>query len=326
MLSYLFKRLLSLIPLVLGVTFLVFALMSATPGDFLTAVKANRDVSQERIAAMEEEFGLNDPFYVQYGAWLGNVVRGNLGYSWTYKMDVAAVIGQRFVNTLILAVATALFAWGVAVPLGVFTAMKKGTSTDRGASIVAYAVLSVPQFVLGLIAVYFAARTGWFPIGGATSVGHEFLPWHARILDTLHHLALPVFVLGIGYVGYYMRIMRSNFLDSMAADYVRTARAKGLDEGTVMFKHVLRNAINPMISIFGLSFSYLLSGSLIVEIVFSYPGLGNLIYTALISEDQFLVLGAVTMSCVLLIGSNLTADLALAWSDPRIRLEGGGKQ
>ena len=273
----------------------MFIIMAFTPGDFLTPIKAQRDVSEAYIESLEQQFGLDEPFYVQYFLWLGNALKLDLGYSWTYKVPVVELLGERIVATLLLAICTVIFAWSIAVVLGVLAAVKKGGVFDRITSVMAYAALSIPEFFLGLVVVYFAARTGWFPTGGLTSIDHDFLPFHERMLDIAKHLILPTFVLGVGYIGYIMRIMRSSFIDVMHAEYVKTARAKGLKERVVLAKHVFRNAINPLISIFGMSFSYLLSGSLIVEIVMSYPGLGNLIYQALVREDQFVVLGAILM-------------------------------
>lgn len=324
MFSFIIRRLFSLIPILLGISFLMFLLMALTPGDFLTPIKAQRDVSEAYITSLEQQFGLNEPFYVQYFYWLGNALQFDLGYSWTYKVPVVELLGSRIFATFLLAICTVIFAWSISIVLGVLAAIKKGGLFDRVTSILAYGALSIPEFFLGLIAVYFAARTGWFPVGGLGSVDHDFLPYFERVLDTARHLFLPTIVLGIGYIGYIMRIMRSSFIDVMHSEFVKTARAKGLSERVVMFKHVFRNAVNPLISIFGMSFSYLLSGSLIVEIVMSYPGLGDLIYQALIREDQFVVLGAILMSCTILVISNLLSDILLAFSDPRIRL--GGKQ
>ncbi len=321
MLAFILRRLLTLIPLLLGVTLLVFLLMSLAPGDFLTPVKMQRDVPTELIAELEREFGLDRPWYVQYGYWLGNVLQLNFGYSWSFKVPVTDLIGSRLFATFLLSLTSLLFAWCIAIPLGVLAAIYKDSIFDRLSSFLAYAALSIPEFFLALLAVWFAAVTGIFPIGGATSIEHEFLSFGGRVLDRLHHLVLPTIVLGIGGIAGLMRIMRANFLDAIRADYVQTARAKGVPEGWVMFKHVLRNAINPLVSAFGFSFSSLLSGALIVEIVMNYPGLGNLIYHSLLREDQFVVLAAIMLSCTMLVLGNLLADICLAWSDPRIRLE-----
>lgn len=321
MFAFILRRLLTLFPMLLGVTFLVFLLLSLAPGDFLTPIKMQRDVPEQLIAELEREFGLDRPWYVQYGKWLANVAQLNFGYSWSFKVPVIDLIGSRLFSTFLLSLTSLLFAWCIAIPLGVLAAIYKDSVFDRVSSFLAYAALSIPEFFLALLAVWFAAVTGLFPIGGATSIEYEFLSPGGQFLDRLHHLVLPTIVLGIGGIAGLMRIMRANFLDTIRAEYVQTARAKGVPEGLVMFKHVLRNAINPLISAFGFSFSSLLSGALIVEIVMNYPGLGNLIYHSLLREDQFVVLAAIMLSCTMLVIGNLVADICLAWSDPRIRLE-----
>lgn len=319
MIAYLFRRLLALIPLLLGITGLVFLLMSLAPGDFLTPVRVQRDISPELIQSIEQQFGLNQPWYVQYVKWLGNVVTGNLGHSWAYKMPVVDLIGQRMLATFLLSVSALVIAWGIAIPLGVLAAMYKDSIFDRISSFLAYAALSLPEFFLALLFMFFAAQSGWFPMGGATSIDYEFMGAGGKILDRAHHLVLPALALGIGSVASIMRIMRANFLDAIRADYVKTARAKGLRERRVMFMHALRNAINPLVSAFGFAFSGLLSGALIVEIVLQYPGLGQLMYQSILREDQFVVLASVMLGCTMLVAGNLLADLLLAWSDPRIR-------
>lgn len=320
MLSFIVRRLVSAIPLLFGVSILAFILISIAPGDILDVVRAQQDISPEYIERMEEEFGLTEPWYVQYGYWLRNAVQGNLGESWTYKVSVVDLLKERVPATVLLSVASLLFAWSIAIPLGVLAAIYKDSIFDRISSLFAYAALSLPEFFLALLAVMFAANTGLFPIGGRTSIEHEFLPLGARILDYAYHLILPTIVLGIGSVASTMRIMRANFLDSIRTEYVTTARAKGVPEGLVMFRHVLRNAINPLVSASGFAFASLLSGALLVENVMNYPGLGQLVFEALIRQDQYVVVGAVLMGCFMLLIGNLLADLLLAWSDPRIRL------
>ncbi|MEM6821981.1 MAG: ABC transporter permease, partial [Verrucomicrobiota bacterium] len=321
MINFLIRRVFFLIPLLLGITFLVSFLMSLAPGDFLTEVRAQRDISPEYIAALEDQFGLNQPWYVQYFLWLKNALTLNLGYSWTYKVPVIELLGQRLLATFLLSLCAVLLAWSIAIPLGVLAAVKRNSIFDRISSALAYAALSLPEFFLALIAVYFAARTGWFPIGGFTSIEFDYLSLPQKVVDIAYHLILPSLVLGIGSIAGIMRIMRANFLDHIRSEYVTTARAKGLDENKIMFKHVLRNAINPLLSAFGLSFSSLLSGALIVEIIMNYPGLGQLIYQSILREDQFVVMAAVLLSCTMLVIGNLIADILLAASDPRIRLE-----
>ncbi len=322
MISFILRRLLTLIPMLLGIALVVFLLMYLAPGDFLSQARANREISQEFIQQMEREFGLDQPWYVQYGLWLRNVfLNGDLGYSWTYKVPVTELLAQRIPATLALAAAALLFAWGSAIPLGVLAAIHQDSWFDRSSALLAYAALSIPEFFLALLAVFIAAKTGWFPTGGLTAIDHDFLPAWAQLLDYAHHLLLPTVVLGLSMVAGVMRLMRANFLDSMRAEFVTAARAKGLPEGTVMFKHVLRNAINPLITAFGFAFSGLLSGALLVENVMNYPGLGQLVFEAFLRQDQFVVVASVLMGCIMLMVGNLLADLLLAWSDPRIRLE-----
>jgi peptide/nickel transport system permease protein len=234
-------------------------------------------------------------------------------------MPVVDLIGQRMFATFLLSVSALLVAWGIAIPLGVLAAMYKDSIFDRISGFLAYAALSLPEFFLALLFMFFAAQSGWFPMGGATSIEYEFLGSGGKIIDRIHHLILPALALGIGSVASIMRILRANFLDAMRADYVKTARAKGLREFPVMFKHALRNAINPLVSAFGFAFSGLLSGALIVEIVLQYPGLGQLMYQSILREDQFVVLASVMLGCTMLVLGNLLADLLLGWSDPRIR-------
>ncbi len=321
MIAFILRRLLALIPLLLAVTLLVFVLMSLAPGDYLSALKMQRDIPPEFIEKIRHEFGLDQPWYTQYFLWLKNILSGNLGESWTYKVPVSELLGQRLLATFLLSLCATVFAWVIAVPLGVLAALKKDSFFDRLSSVLAYGALSFPDFFFALLALYFAASTGLFPLGGFTSIEHDFLSGPAKLGDIAYHLALPTLVLGLGGVAGIMRLMRANFLDVIRADYITTARAKGLRERTVMFKHALRNAINPLISSFGFALAHLLSGALIIEFVFNYPGLGQLIYQALLREDQFVVLAAVLLSCTMLVAGNLFADLMLAWSDPRIRLE-----
>jgi ABC-type dipeptide/oligopeptide/nickel transport system permease component len=342
MISFIVRRLFTLIPMLFGITLLVFLLMYFAPGDFLTSARANRNISAELIQQMERQYGLDQPWYVQYGRWLDNLLPvhwngeatggpldkleftgPSLGYSWSYQVPVTQLLAQRIPASLVLAIGALFFAWGIAIPLGVLAAIYQDSVFDRMSALLAYAALSIPEFFLALLAVFLAAKTGWFPTGGLTSITHEFMSPIGRLLDYGAHLVLPIIVLGASGVAGMMRIMRANFLDYLRAEFVTTARAKGLPEGRVMFKHVLRNAINPLITAFGFAFSTLLSGALLVENVMNYPGLGQLIYEAFLKQDQFVVMSAVMMGSTMLILGNLLADLLLAWSDPRIRLEAG---
>lgn len=318
---FILRRLLALLPMLFAVTLLVFALMSLAPGDFLTPVKAQRDINPALIAELQKSFGLDRPWYEQYALWLGNVLHLDFGYSWTYKVPVAQLIAQRAPATLLLSLTSLLLAWTLAIPLAVLAAARPGGWIDRITSAAAYFALAIPEFFLALLVVWMAARTGWFPIGGLTSLDHDFLSPSSQLLDIAYHLILPTLVLGLGGVAGTLRVLRANVLDVLQAEYITAARAKGLPEKIVLFRHVLRNALNPLLSTIGYAFAGLLSGSLLVENVMNYPGLGRLVYEAFIREDQFVVLGSVVVGCSLLIIGNLLSDLALAWSDPRVRYD-----
>jgi peptide/nickel transport system permease protein len=228
------------------------------------------------------------------------------------------VLQEGLGNTLLLAGAAALVTWGLAVPLGVFAALRQHRWADRLLSFVAFVGLSVPEVLSGLLLLLLAARTGWFPVGGMTSVGHNDLDALGRVLDVGHHLVLPALVVGLVPLAGRMRQMRASLLDVLRLDYVVTARAKGLGEGAVVLRHALRNALNPIITLFGYTLGALVSGSFVAEIIFSWPGLGRIALDAFLTQDPYLVLGAVLMSSVVLVAGNLVADLLLAAADPRI--------
>ncbi len=318
--TYILRRLLGVVPLLLCISVLSFGLLSLAPGDYLTSLKNNRDISPEFIEKLRAEYGLDRHPVQQYVAWLGKAVRLDFGYSFSYRIPVSTLLAQRWPATAALAVTSMLFAWIIAVPLGVLAAIYQGSWFDRVSSGLAAFALSVPELFLALLAVYCAATTGWFPVGGLTSVDFEFMSLGEKILDVAHHMVLPTLVLGVGSVAGLMRIMRANFLDTIRADYVTTARAKGVPEGWVMFRHVLRNAINPLVTILGYSIAGLLSGSLIVENIMSFPGLGQLTYEAFMREDIYVVMASIVVASLLLALGNLIADLLLAAADPRIRV------
>jgi peptide/nickel transport system permease protein len=211
-----------------------------------------------------------------------------------------------------------LITWGLAIPLGVLAAVKQHSWVDRLLSLTAFVWLSVPEILAGLVLLMFAARTGWFPVGGMHSLDYEELDTVGQWLDVAHHLFLPALVVGLIPLASRMRQMRGSLLDVLRLDYVTTARSKGLSEPTVIMKHALRNALNPMITLFGYTLGALVSGSFIVEIIFSWPGLGRITLDALLTQDQYLVMGAELMASVVLIAGNLVADLLLAFADPRI--------
>jgi peptide/nickel transport system permease protein len=319
--SFLLKRLFHMIPILLGVSLLTYLLMSLAPGDFYSNLASNPQVSPEKLAELRAKRHLDQPWYVRYAFWLKGACQGDFGYSVAYKMDASALIAARLWNTFVLSFLATLLAWLVAVPLGIWAAVKKDSWIDRGCALLAFVGLSVPEVLLALLALMFAASTGWFPIGGVQSSLYDLMSGLEKFRDRAIHLVLPVIVLAASDLAGIMRQMRSNLLDSLRAEFVTAARAKGLAEGWVIYKHALRNAINPLLTIFGYSVAAVLSGAFIVENIMAWPGLGRLTIEAFFSKDQELVVATVVMAAALLMAGNFVADLLLAWSDPRIRLE-----
>src|SRR6185295_8379407 len=248
MLRFVARRLLQMIPLLLGITFLSFVVVDLAPGDFFSALRLNPSVSPDLIRELEVEFGYGEPLLVRYARWLWRVVHLDLGMSIAYRVAVVDLIGARALNTLILAVASMAFTWALAIPIGVIVALRRGSVTDRALSFVAFFGMSVPSFFLAFLLMYLALETGWFPVGGTTSLDYPILSPLEKIADRAAHLVLPTIVLGTGGMASLMRLMRSQLLEIQSADYVRTARAKGVPEWLVVTKHILRNALNPFVT------------------------------------------------------------------------------
>jgi len=319
--TFTLKRIIHLIPILLGVSLLTFLLMALTPGDYLTTLSTNPQISPAKVQELRVKFGLDKPWYVQYVLWLKNALTGDLGYSFAYKTSATGLIMGRLWNTFLLSFFATLIAWGAAVPLGIWAAVKKNSLADRLCGLIAFVGLSIPEVLLALLALMFAYATGWFPVGGAQSPIYDTMEPIEQLLNRLHHLILPTLVLAASELAGIMRQMRSNLLDTLRADYVTSARAKGLSEGWVVYKHALRNAINPLLTIFGYSLAGLLSGAFIVENIMAWPGLGRLTMEAFFAKDTNLVVASIVMATTLLVIGNFIADLLLAWSDPRIRLQ-----
>jgi peptide/nickel transport system permease protein len=315
------RRLLHMIPVLLGISLLTFVIMQLAPGDFLSTMELNPQVSAQSIAAMRARFGLDQPWYVQYVLWLKNIfLHLDFGESFSRHQPVFGVLRTALFNTFVLAGAAAVLAWALAIPLGILAAVKQNTWVDRVSSLAAFVGISVPEVFLALLFILFAAKTGWFPVGGMRSLDYEGLSWWGKAADLLHHLVLPAVVLATVPLAGRMRQMRANLLDVLRADYVTTARAKGLPERDVVLKHALRNALNPLITLFGYTLGTLLSGAFLVEVVMSWPGLGRITIDALVARDLYLIMGSVMMASTLLILGNLVADILLAVTDPRIEV------
>lgn len=323
MLKMIIRRLLQAVPLLLAVSFITFFLLFHSPGDYLSRLRLDPKISTELIEREAARLGLNRPFYVVWAKWLwGIVAHGDFGQSFTYKVPVAGLIASRMYATVLLAFTSTLFAWLLGVPLGIIAGVRHNRWSDRIASAIAFIGLSVPSVLLALLAVYFAALTNWFPTTGMRSDNAwQIASRWERMKDIAWHLVLPTIVLGMGGLAIYTRQMRSNLLETLNMDYMRTARAKGLTYPQSVMKHALRNAINPLITLFGFAFADLLSGAVLVENVMAWPGLGRLIIEAYFSKDMFVVASSVLMGTLMLVLGNLLADILLAWVDPRIRYD-----
>src|SRR5258706_2098848 len=317
--TYILRRLLQAVPLLLGVSALTFLVLKLAPGDFLNTMAENPAISAEMIESMRPRFGLGQPWWVQYGLYLRNLfLHFDFGESFSRHQPVFTVLREGLGNPLLLATAAALVTWCLAIPLGVIAAVRQFSWVDKSLSVLAFIWLSIPEVLSGLLLLFLAARTGWLPVGGMHSIDYDDLDAFGKAWDVMRHLLLPALVVGLIPLAGRMRQMRANLLDVLRLHYVTTARAKGLDERAVVFKHALRNAINPLITLFGYTLGSLVSGSFIAEIIFAWPGLGRITLDALLTKDQYLVMGSVLMAAAGLVAGNLIADLLLAIADPRI--------
>ncbi len=320
MFLYILRRLLLMIPLVIGISLISFGALQLAPGDYVDQLKQNPSIKPETIARLKKDFGLDQPPLKQYGLWLYRAVRyRDFGESFTYHQPAFELIGSRIYYTFILSLASLILSWAIAVPLGVYTATHRNSFLDRLFNFGAFGGVSLPSFFVALLAIKFAQQSGWFPVGGATSTNYDQLSHWGKILDTGHHLILPTLVLGLGGVAGLMRQMRGNLLDVLSDNYILAARARGLSERKVIWKHATRNAINPLITIAGSQLSGLLAGAALVENVMAWPGLGRLLLESVQSLDLYVSMASFVMGAVLLILGNLLSDLLLVLTDPRIK-------
>ena len=317
--EYIFRRILSAIPILFIVSLLSFFLIRLSPVDPLAQLKLNPAISEETIQKETKRLGLDKPIIVQYFYWAKNFVSGNMGYC-TDNTKVSTKIKSRILNTFILSFLVILFSWVIAIPLGVLGAIYYNSLFDKFLTVITSAGMAIPSFFFAILMLLFAQTTGWFPIGGLTSVDFSEMNLFHKILDLLWHLFLPVFVLTTISLSSLMRQMRANLLDVLDSEYVKFAYAKGLSKSKVIIKHALRNAINPIITLLGFEFAGLLSGAALTEYVFQYPGLGKLILEAAMQSDINLVMASLMMGSFMLIAGNLIADILLKLTDKRVRV------
>jgi len=312
--AHLVRRLLAVVPVLLGVSIVVFLMMKLIPGDIALSL-APPTATTEELQAIRQGLGLTQPVPVQYVKWLTKVIHGDLGYSISQGQPVLAVLLPHFENTAILALSALLISLLIGVPIGILSAVQRGTPTDRLAMLAALVGNSMPGFWLGLVLVLvFGLVLGWFPISGMTSARGG-----GDVLDVTHHLVLPAVTLGAASAGLVARMMRSTMLEVLRQDYVRTARAKGLAGALVLRRHALKNAMLPVITIIGLQLGNLLGGSVIVETVFSWPGIGFVMQGAILRRDVPVVQGAILLSATVFVFINLLVDYLYVVIDPRIK-------
>lgn len=302
---------------------LSFIIIQLAPGDYLDTLRQNPKISPERIAELKRQFGLDKSWFEQFFLWLGRIItRGDFGQSFVYQRSVSSLLWERVPATLYLAISSLVLTWAIAIPLGIFAAVKQNRAADRILQVISYAGQGFPSFVTALVLLIFAQITApLFPVGGMTSIFHDELNIFGKFIDILWHMFLPTIALSVTSFAGLQRITRGELLDVLRQDYIQTARAKGLPENRVIYVHALRNAINPLITLLGFELAGLLNGSFIAEYFFNWPGLGRLTLQALQAQDLYLLMASLVTGAVLLIIGNLIADLLLKAADPRIKLE-----
>ena len=321
--TFLTRRLLAAIPLIIVVTFITNTMLVLSPGDYLGNLAGNPAITQEYLEHLRKLHHLDSHnIFERYWYWLWPALHGDFGYSLTQNQEVWGMIGARVLNTLLLTGAALAASFGLGIPLGMLAAVYRNRWVDRFCGFISFFGLSIPSVFFSLLMIMFAVRTGLFPPGGIhDQINWDLMsPWH-KFADSLWHLVLPTVVLGTIGLAQYMRQMRSEMIETLSQDYIRTAVAKGLSLRRVLFKHALGNAINPLITLFGFSLANLLAGAVLTEYVFGWPGLGQLIFGALDRKDEPLVMAVVVMLVLMLVAGSLIADLLLALIDPRIRIE-----
>ncbi len=328
MLKFIVKRLLWMLPFLIAISFLSFVLIQLPPGDFVpsyiaTLAASNEVIDRNTAADLRSRFGLDQPMIVQYWKWISNIaLRGDFGLSFEWQQPVGDLIWERMALTLVLTFSALLVTWGIALPVGMFSAVKKYSIADYLVTGLSFLGLAIPSFLLALVLMYVAAVEFGQDVGGLFSEQYQTRRgvW-AKTIDLLHHLWIPVAILAVSGTASLIRVMRANMLDELHKPYVTTARAKGLSEFTLLVKYPMRLALNPFISTIAWLLPNLVSGSIIVAIVLSLPTAGPLLLQSLLSQDMYLAGAFILLICALTVLGSLVSDILLALVDPRIRLE-----
>jgi peptide/nickel transport system permease protein len=321
MLTYIIRRLVGIIPMLIGITIISFAIIHLAPGKPAAVEQSlNPKVSGEVRLRLEKLYGLDKPLFTQYLNWINKLIRFDFGSSFSDNRPVLQKILERIPLTLTINVLSLALIFIIAIPLGIRSAIRAGSLSDNFTTVLVFLFFAAPTFWLALLLMQlFCINLGWLPISGIKSLDFEYFNWWSKLWDLAKHLALPVFVSSLGGFAGLTRYMRSSMIEALNQPYIYTARAKGLPERKVVYKHALRNAILPIVTIIGLSIPGLLGGSVIFESIFALPGLGRLFYEAVMSRDYPLIMAEVVLGGVLTMLGNLIADICYAYVDPRIR-------
>jgi peptide/nickel transport system permease protein len=327
MLAYIGRRALLAVFTVWAISMLAFVIIQLPPGDYVSSYIAQMAamgsvVSDEEAQTLRIQYGLGQPIYVQYWKWMKQIAEGNFGFSMEWRRPVTEVIGERLWLTVIVAVSALILTWVLALPIGIYSAVRQYSLGDYVATFIGFIGLAVPNFLLALVILYFGFTLFNANIGGLFSPEMQDAPWSlARVWDLLKHLPVPALILGLAGTAQQIRIMRANLLDELRKPYVVTARSKGLTEARVILKYPVRLALNPFASTIGYTLPYIVSGSIIVSLVLGLPTVGPLLLKALISQDMFLAGTIVLLLGIMTVIGTLISDIVLVWIDPRIRLE-----
>ena len=325
MLTFVVRRVLLAVLTIWVISALSFAIIQLPPGDFVTTYIAQLSASGSSVSATEAEalrelYGLNQPIYVQYSKWIGRALAGDFGVSMEWNRPVTEVIGDRLWLTMLVSFGALMVTWGLALPIGIYSAVRQYSIGDYLFTLIGFVGLAVPNFLLALVVMYLSFRLLGANVGGLFSPEFELSPWSwAKAWDLMKHMPLPTIILALGGTAQLIRIMRANLLDELRRPYVVTARAKGVSERWVILKYPVRAALNPFASAIAYLFPYLVSGSVVISIVLSLPTVGPLLVRSLISQDMFLAGTIILLLGVLTVIGTFISDLVLMWIDPRLR-------
>ena len=326
MVVYILRRLVYAVITLFLVSLLTFFIIELAPGsavdseiDRLRAMGST--VSTQQVEALEEQYGVNDPWIVKYGKWAGGLIQGDFGMSFAYREPVADVIWSRFGLSVALARSATIIAWGIAIPVGVYSATHRYTLGDNIITLIQFIGVAIPEFLLALAVLVGAVQFGGIDVGGLFSNEYRNAPWSMdKLLDMLAHLWMPLLVISVASTAWLTRVMRANLFDVLGQQYVQTARAKGVPERKVIWKHAVRNALHPLVMTLGTTLGVIISGEAVVSIIFNLPTTGQALLQTLIVKDTYVAATLLVMLAALLIIGNILSDLLLMWVDPRARI------